>query len=140
MTEKSVIQEIDQLLDSYTPAEIADILNREGKVTGTGLPFTRPIVHRLRMTHGLKARRTRMVKQGYMSARQLGKKLGVFPTTIADWAREGFMLHYTDGKNRLYKMPDMSLVDNLKKRSKQGRSTRFLTTLTHRLAEVQYEV
>ena len=140
MTEKEVIREIDQLLDSYTPAQIADILNREGKVTGTGLPFTRPIVHRLRMTHKLTSRRTRMLKQGYISARQLGHKLGVFPTTIADWAREGFMPHYTDGKNRLYRVPDMSLIDNLKKRSKQGRSTQFITTLAQRLAEVQYEV
>lgn len=139
-TEKAIVNQIDGLLDAYTPAEIADILNQEGKVTGTGLPFTRGIVHHLRMAYRLKSRRARMREQGYLTATEVAQKLGVAASAVSGWARQGAMASYTDGKDRLYKVPDVSLVDNLKKRLKPGRKNRFLETLTQVLEEVQYEV
>jgi excisionase family DNA binding protein len=139
-TDQAIIQEIDTLLDHHTPAEIADILNRAGKVTGTGLPFTRLIVHHLRLKYRLRSRQTRMLEQGYLTAKEVARRLGVSPPTVTQWARDGDMPHYTDGKNRFYKMPDLSLIENLMARSKPERKSMFLKTLTQILQEVQYEV
>jgi DNA invertase Pin-like site-specific DNA recombinase len=138
-TNKSIVKRIDELLDNYTPAEISDMLNREGQVTGTGLPFTRMIVHHLRMSYRLKSRRARMKEQGYLTATEVGKKLGIGSSAVTRWGRLGAMASFTDGKDRLYKIPDMTLIDNLKKLLKPGRKNTFLETLTQRLDEVQYE-
>ena len=113
--------------------------SREGKVTGTGLPFTRIIVHHLRMSYRLKSRRARMREQGYLTAIEVAQKLGVEASAVGRWARQDAMASYTDGKDRLYKIPSMELIDNLKKLSKPGRKSTFLETLTQRLEEVQYE-
>jgi DNA invertase Pin-like site-specific DNA recombinase len=139
-TEKAIIKQIDTLLEENSPAEIAEILNREGKVTGTGVPFTRVIIHHLRLSYRLKSRGTRMREQGYLTAGEVAAKLGVAVSAVKKWARQGAMVSYTDGKNRLYKIPDLSLIDNLKERLKPGRKNRLLETLTQVLEEVQYEV
>ena len=138
-TDKASIARIDHLLDHHSPAEIADIMNREGNVTGTRQPFTRAVIHHLKISYRLKSRRTRMLEQGHLTAKSVARQLGVPASTVAKWARDGIMPHHTDGKNRLYRMPDMSLVEHLKKRAKPGRKSKFLETLTQRLEEVQYE-
>ena len=75
-----------------------------------------------------------------MTAAEVAAKLGVAASAVRNWARQGAMVSYTDGKNRLYKIPDLSLIDNLKERLKPGRKNRLLETLTQVLEEVQYEV
>ncbi|MEJ2446153.1 MAG: hypothetical protein P8Y42_22335 [Exilibacterium sp.] len=139
-TEKAIIKRIDQLLDKYTPAEIADILNREGKVTGSGIPFSRGLIHHIRTAYHLKSRRERMKEQGYLTASELARILGVVPTAVSGWASLGALPYTKDGKERLYKIPDMSLIDNLKKHLKPGRKNSSLEKLAQRLKEVQYEV
>lgn len=139
-TDKDIVRQIDELLEYHTTAEIADILNSEGKVTGMGLPFTRFAVHRIRMGYRLKSKRVRMREQGFLTATELAQKLSVESCSVSRWAREGAIISYTDGKDRLYKIPDMGLIDNLRKLGKPGRKSTFLETLTKRLKEVQYEV
>lgn len=46
-TADSTVEEIDRLLDHHNCAEIAAILNGKGLQTGTGMPFTACVVHRL---------------------------------------------------------------------------------------------
>lgn len=139
-TEKAIVDQIDELLNAYSPAEIAPILNHKGEVTATGSSFTRLIVHQIRMAYDLKPRRVRMQEQGYLTAEELAQKLGVYATAVKRWVQQGAMVSYSDGKNHLYKVPDMSLIDNLKKHLKAGRKNTFLEKLTQRLEEVQYEV
>jgi hypothetical protein len=139
-TDKAIVKRIDELLETYAPDEIAEILNEEGLVTGTGVAFNRAIVHHIRMTYRLKSRAARMKEQGYMTAVELSQKLGVAASAVKRWALLGAMASSTDGKNRFYKMPDKSLIANLKELVKPDRRNTFLETLTQRLDEVQYEV
>jgi hypothetical protein len=55
-----VIQDIDRLLDDYTEEEIARMLNAKGFRLGTGQPFRRSLVFRLRKTYKLVDRFTRL--------------------------------------------------------------------------------
>jgi hypothetical protein len=61
-TKPAVIQEIDRLLDDYAEEEIAPMLNAEGFRSGTGQPFRRSLVFRLRKKYKLVDRFTRTVK------------------------------------------------------------------------------
>jgi DNA invertase Pin-like site-specific DNA recombinase len=56
----STIEQIDQLLDDHTCAEIADILNSKSLHTGTGMPFTADVVDRLIHGRKLRSRQTRL--------------------------------------------------------------------------------
>jgi len=139
-TSKEVVDRIDRLLQDYSPAEIAGILNEEGRVTGMGLKFSRTHVHQIRMANRLKSRRSRMKEQGLLSAKELGIKLDVCPSAITRWGRIGVLQSFSDGKEKLYPTPDSTLIARLRAFGKQGRRSVFLETLTDRLNEVQYEV
>jgi hypothetical protein len=59
-TSDSIVEEIDQLLDNHTCAEIAGILNSKRLQTGTGMPFTADLVDRLIQGRQLRSRQTRL--------------------------------------------------------------------------------
>src|SRR6266852_5634962 len=50
-TDAALVHEIDELLDTYTDAEIADLLNERGVRTATMRPFTRVGVIHLRVRY-----------------------------------------------------------------------------------------
>lgn len=140
-TDRVVVNRIDALLDAYCEGEVADILNQEGLVSGTGSAFSAGIVYHIRETYGLRSRTARMRKQGYLTAEELAQKLGVTSFSIIKWARLGVLPSFNkDSKSRLYKIPDLSMIDNLKQHLKPSRKSTFLERLTHKLEEVQYEV
>jgi hypothetical protein len=69
-TKSAVIQEIDRLLDDYTEEEIAPILNANGFRSGTGQPFKRSLVFRLRKTYKLVDRFTRLRNADMLTLRK----------------------------------------------------------------------
>jgi DNA invertase Pin-like site-specific DNA recombinase len=88
-TDPAVLKRIDRLLDDRTDAEIAEVLNREGLRTGTGLPFNRDRVWNLRIRWGIKSRYDRLRAQGWWTRQELAAHLNVSEATVRYWTKRG---------------------------------------------------
>jgi DNA invertase Pin-like site-specific DNA recombinase len=106
-TDAAIVREIDELLDTYTDAEIADLLNERGVRTATMRPFTRVSVIHLRVRYGLKHRRTRMLEAGLLTPTDLAARYGVRLSTVHMWRRRGLLRAHpvTDKGEYLYEIP-----------------------------------
>ena len=76
---------MDRLLEEYTDAEDAERLNQQGYRTFDGLLFQSIHVYQLRRHHRIPDRYARLQTQGMLSAKELGRKLGVSAQVI--WRR-----------------------------------------------------
>ena len=106
-TDAAVVREIDQLLDTYTDTEVADVLNERGVRTVTMRAFTRASVIHLRVRYRLKHRRTRLLEAGLLTASALAARYGVRLSTIHLWRRRGLLhAHAATHKGEyLYELP-----------------------------------
>ncbi len=106
-----IVREIDELLDTYTDAEIADVLNERGVRTATMQPFTRVSVIHLRLRYGLKHRRTRLLEAGLLTPMALAARYGVQLSTVHLWRRRGLLRAHpvTDKGEYLYEIPPENL-------------------------------
>lgn len=77
-----VIQELDQLLENCSDREAAARLNALGYRTWLGQPFTTKRVTVLRQQAGLKTRFERLRAQGFLTAREIARELGVCITQV----------------------------------------------------------
>jgi hypothetical protein len=110
-TDATVVREIDELLDTYTEAEIADLLNERGVRTATKSPFTRNGVIRLRVAYGLKDRRSRLLRAGLLTPDDVARRYGVRLTTVHLWRRRGLLRAHpiNDRGDYLYEIPPDTL-------------------------------
>jgi len=60
VTQRSVIAEVDRLLDEHSHQAIANILNSRGSLSGYGKAFTGRMIGRVRSKYGLKSRFERL--------------------------------------------------------------------------------
>jgi DNA invertase Pin-like site-specific DNA recombinase len=129
-TDAAIVREIDELLDTYTDAEIADLLNERGVRTATMRPFTRVGVIHLRVRYGLKNRRTRMLEAGLLPPSDIAKRYGVQLCTVHLWRRRGLLrAHPVNDKGEyLYEIPPDSLPTKFA--HKGGFQAESLTTLS----------
>jgi DNA invertase Pin-like site-specific DNA recombinase len=100
-TDATIVHEIDELLDTYTDGEIAELLNERGirSRNNPTAPFTRNRVGRLRRTYGLKDRRTRLVEAGMLTPWDIAARCGVEVSTVHLWRRSGLLrAHPTNDK------------------------------------------
>lgn len=106
-TSSQVITEIDSLLDDYTEAQIARILNEQGVVSGVGKPFHAQMVRRLRRDYGLEKRYDRLRDAGMLTLEEMAILLNVAAQTIKIWRRHGLLkAHaYNDKNECLYEHP-----------------------------------
>ncbi len=93
-THPEVVDQIDQLLDTFTEAEVADELNRRGCLSGMKQPFSRMIVARIRRCYGLKSRFDRLRSKGLLTAEEMAQQLDVDPVTVRIWMRRGLLIGY----------------------------------------------
>jgi DNA invertase Pin-like site-specific DNA recombinase len=107
-TNPTIMAEVDTLLESYTPGQIATILNQNGHRSGEGRLFTRKMVVDLVKDHeALKSRYERLRDKGFLTQEEIAERLGITPETVRTWARQG-LLHahpYTDRGQCLYEPP-----------------------------------
>ena len=82
---------IDQLLEDYTDAGIAEQLNHLGWRTFNGKPFRAPRVLSLRRDHQLKAHGMRLRERGLLTADEAASAYGVCRETIMAWGRAGVL-------------------------------------------------
>ncbi len=106
-TSKQVVAEIDTLLDDYTEAEIASILNDRGHLSGEGKRFHAGIVRRLRRDYDIKKRYDRLREGGMLTLEEMADLLGVATHTVKTWRNHGLLrAHaYNDKNECLYEHP-----------------------------------
>ena len=85
---------IDQLLEDYTDAQVAEQLNQRGWCTYEGKPFTAARVLSLRRYQQLKDHATRLAERGLLSADEAASAYGVCRQTIMLWGRAGLLPMY----------------------------------------------
>ena len=90
-TDPEVIAEVDRLLDQCTDAGIAEALNENGRISGTGQPLSADIVSRLRRRHGLRSRCDRLRDAGRVTQTELAARFEVCSSTVLDWCRTGLL-------------------------------------------------
>jgi len=81
-THADVRHQIDALLDEYSDARVAAILNERGLRTGTGAPFDPTSVRWVRTTARLKSLKQRLLAAGWVTGRHMQAQLGVRRSTL----------------------------------------------------------
>ena len=82
---------IDQLLEDYTDAGVAEQLNQRGWRTFKGKPFDARRVLSLRRDHQLKTHGIRLRERGLLTADEAASAYGVCRETIMAWGRAGVL-------------------------------------------------
>jgi hypothetical protein len=142
-TSKALIDRIDSLLNEHTDAEIADILNSEGKTSATGMRFDPVVVGTIRRRAGLKSRYERLREQNLLTLCEIATKLNISTKTVREWAEAGIIKTYrfNDRNSCLYEFDGETLISNLHESGQKGRRNQaFVAKVNERINEVQYEV
>ncbi|OGN72840.1 MAG: hypothetical protein A3G30_01495 [Chlamydiae bacterium RIFCSPLOWO2_12_FULL_49_12] len=90
-TDPKALEEINVLLDHHVTEEVAQILNKQGKKTGFGLPFNGRLVTAIAKRNGIKSRYERLRSQGLFTLSEMAQKLQVDPMTVKKWHRAGLI-------------------------------------------------
>jgi DNA invertase Pin-like site-specific DNA recombinase len=91
-TPEDTVDLIRRLAAHSSDSQIAAILNKQGRRTGTGLPFTEPRVKHVRQKHGIRAAAPPPdTDSDLCTIEQAASKLGVNHTTIYRWLRAGLL-------------------------------------------------
>ena len=106
-TSPVVVTQIDRLLDQYTEAQIAGLLNERGFRSGADQEFNFNMVGQIRRVYGLKSRYDRLRQRGMLTQEELAGTLGVTYKTVQRWRRSGLLrAHACNDKSEfLYEHP-----------------------------------
>jgi hypothetical protein len=88
-TDPAVRDHIDTLLDEYTDAQVAHILNGYGATTGAGTTFDADSVRWVRFSVKLKSLKERLLDAGMLTGKQVSAKLGVSRTSLGRLRAQG---------------------------------------------------
>jgi DNA invertase Pin-like site-specific DNA recombinase len=90
-TSEDTVELIRKLAEHTSDRQIAAILNKQGRRTGTGLLFTEPRVKHVRQQNGIPAAPPPEPESGIFTIEQAASELGVAGTTIYRWLRAGLL-------------------------------------------------
>jgi DNA invertase Pin-like site-specific DNA recombinase len=76
-THDDVRRQIDALLDEYTDAQVARVLNERTLRTGAGVAFDDESVKWVRYAHKLKSLKQRLLDCGWLTQREMSSRLGL---------------------------------------------------------------
>ena len=112
-THENVRQEIDMLLDEYTDAQVANILNERGLRTGAGDTFDQISVQWVRFSAKYKSLKQRLLDAGWISCKHLCDKLDISRTTLSRRRLDGTVRGRlcNDAGEWLYWPPDLMPQD-----------------------------
>ena len=127
-TPTETVTRCDELLEAHTDAEVANLLNKDGHISGGGQPFSARSVLRLRRHHHLLSHRDRLVRTGMLTLDEIAAHLGVQTHTIKAWHRAGFLSGHraNDKHEHLFEPPtpgDPRLVPSRGRRLSQRETT-----------------
>ncbi len=90
-TSEDTVELIRRLAVHTSDQQIAAVLNKQGRRTGTGLPFTQPRVAYVRKKHAIDAAPPPDADSDLFTIDQAARELGVTATTIYRWLRAGLL-------------------------------------------------
>jgi excisionase family DNA binding protein len=90
-TSEHTIELVRKLAAHTGDQQIAAILNKQGRRTGTGLPFNQPRVASLRVKHGIPAAPPPDPGSGLFTVDQAAVELGAAQSTVYRWLRAGLL-------------------------------------------------
>ncbi|MBZ5500605.1 MAG: recombinase family protein [Acidobacteriia bacterium] len=82
-THELVRRQIDELLDEYTDAQVARILNEQKMRTGAGDTFDTVSVKWVRYSAKIKSLKERLLDAGWLTVKQVSARLGLSRTSIS---------------------------------------------------------
>jgi hypothetical protein len=88
---EDTVELIRRLAEHHPDDQIASILNRQGRRTGKGLPFTRPRVQAARFRAGIPAAPPPDPDSDVVTIQQAAAELGVTVFTIRRWLQQGLL-------------------------------------------------
>jgi hypothetical protein len=138
-TSAEIVALIDQLLEAHTDGDIASILNARGYVSGKGQRFHRRIVLKIRRSHGLRSRETRLRDRGMLTPDEIATRLDVCVDTVKIWGGHGLLRRHrcNDKLEYLYEPPGPNAPIKMQGRRLSDR--RRPDVLSDQTNEVQYE-
>lgn len=89
--DEDTIELIGRLAAHHPDRQIAAVLNRQGRQTGTGLPFTASRVRHVRQTNAIPAAPPPDPDDETVTIDHAANELGVSTSTIRRWLREGLL-------------------------------------------------
>jgi excisionase family DNA binding protein len=93
-TAEDTVELIRKLAQDLDDAQIARVLNRQGRRRAFGAPFTRGSVSSIRRNNDIPCcprKEPRDSQGGPFTAQEAARELGVTPCTIYDWIRDGVL-------------------------------------------------
>lgn len=108
-----VVKKVDELLETCADRQVSEQLNEMGYKNWRGQAFTHKKVIVIRTAYHLKSRFERLRARGMLTANELAHQLGVCPTSVYHWGREGILREhrYGNGHRCLYEpLGDVVLV------------------------------
>jgi excisionase family DNA binding protein len=90
-TDEDTIELVRRLAAHHPDHQIAAILSKQGRLTGTGLPFTAPRVKQTRERHQIPTAPRPDPDSRLLTIEQAAGELGVTNTTIYRWLRAGLL-------------------------------------------------
>lgn len=93
-TSEDVVEMVRKLAEEFDDAQIARVLHHQGRRSGLALAFTKSSVSSLRHHHQIPAcpkRKARDEREGPFTADEAARELGVTPSTIHHWLRQGIL-------------------------------------------------
>jgi excisionase family DNA binding protein len=102
LTHPDVVARVEQLIERYDEAEVAERLNGEGLRTGAGRSFDQAAVRWVRYTHGLNTPKDRLRQTGKLTVREAAVLFGLHQTTVRNWARDGRLRAELHGRKPIW--------------------------------------
>lgn len=113
-----IVKEVDNLLDTYTNTEIANILNGRGERTGEGFPFKASTIVKIKYYYKLKDRKTRLLEKGMITRTKMKILLGIGEITLRKWKNKNLVKTHAFGGGEtqvLYEPPNKTMLIKLNK-------------------------
>ncbi len=106
-TPRTVVEEVDRLLDHHHEAEVATILNARGLRPGRATRYNWYSIFSIRQHYGLTDRFTRLRQRGLLTEAEAAALLNVSGPTVRRWRRAGELVgHQFNAKGEcLYEAP-----------------------------------
>jgi DNA invertase Pin-like site-specific DNA recombinase len=88
-THEDVRRHIERMLDEYTDAQVARILNERGMRTGAGDAFNTASVRWVRYSTKIKSLKERLIEAGWLTVKQVTAKFGLTRDTLSKRRLQG---------------------------------------------------
>ena len=132
----TVVDALDQLLDTCNDRQAAVRLNELGHRNWKGEPFSEKKVSLVRRTYGLKSRLERLQARGFLTGGQLAERLEVSTTTIHNWGRAGLLQRELYGNTKRCLYAPLEAVVPVKGRGGRRPTPPILTTVSSSSQEI----